>query len=56
MLAGQRVPGWTEDFDAWAAAALDDGDLETLQRYGEAPGMLYAHPTTEHFARGLRAM
>jgi 4,5-DOPA dioxygenase extradiol len=49
MLAGQETPGWTGDFDAWAAEALDHGDLETLHRFRDAPGMPYAHPTAEHF-------
>jgi 4,5-DOPA dioxygenase extradiol len=49
MLAGRNTPGWTGDFDAWAAEALDRGDLETLSRFHEAPGMPYAHPTAEHF-------
>ncbi|WP_328305443.1 dioxygenase family protein [Actinomycetospora sp. NBC_00405] len=49
MLAGKDTPGWTGDFDAWAAEALDRGDLETLYRFREAPGMPYAHPTAEHF-------
>jgi len=49
MLAGKDTPGWTGDFDAWAAEALDRGDLETLHRFREAPGMPYAHPTAEHF-------
>lgn len=49
MLGGQETPGWTGDFDAWAAEALDRGDLETLHRFREAPGMPYAHPTAEHF-------
>ncbi|MDD7917406.1 dioxygenase [Actinomycetospora callitridis] len=49
MLAGKDTPGWTGDFDAWAADALDRGDLETLHRFREAPGMPYAHPTAEHF-------
>ncbi|GAA4909411.1 4,5-DOPA dioxygenase extradiol [Actinomycetospora succinea] len=49
MLAGQETPGWTGDFDAWAAEALDRSDLETLHRFRDAPGMPYAHPTAEHF-------
>jgi 4,5-DOPA dioxygenase extradiol len=49
MLAGRETPGWTGDFDAWAADALDRGDLETLHRFRDAPGMPYAHPTAEHF-------
>lgn len=44
------APSWSAEFDAWAASALDQGDVETLVRYREtAPGMPYAHPTVEHF-------
>jgi 4,5-DOPA dioxygenase extradiol len=49
MFTGGEVPGWTGDFDAWAAEALDRGDLETLHHFRRAPGMPYAHPTAEHF-------
>jgi 4,5-DOPA dioxygenase extradiol len=43
-------PGWSRDFDAWAAEALDRGDVEELAAFAErAPGMPYAHPTVEHF-------
>jgi len=45
-----RVPGWSSDFDAWAAEALAGGDVEELARFRTAaPGMPYAHPTVEHF-------
>ena len=38
------------DFDAWAADALDRGDVEELARFLlRAPGLRYAHPTVEHF-------
>ncbi|MHA3701848.1 dioxygenase family protein [Jatrophihabitans sp. YIM 134969] len=44
------VPGWSSDFDLWAADALERGDVEELARYrASAPGMPYAHPTAEHF-------
>ncbi len=44
-------PGWSAEFDAWAAAALGRGDIEELMDFEHrAPGMPYAHPTTEHFA------
>ncbi|NMO88805.1 dioxygenase [Actinomycetospora sp. TBRC 11914] len=49
MLRGDAVPGWTDDFDAWVADALGRGDVETLRRFREAPGMPYAHPTAEHY-------
>ncbi len=44
------VPGWSADFDAWAADALDRGDVEELARFRlRAPGLRYAHPTVVHF-------
>jgi 4,5-DOPA dioxygenase extradiol len=44
------APGWSADFDHWAAEALAKGDIETLADYkNKAPGMPYAHPTVEHF-------
>ena len=42
-------PGWSVDFDLWAAEALGRGDVETLTAYrSKAPGLPYAHPTVEH--------
>ena len=43
-------PGWSEDFDRWAAEALARGDVDTLANYADAPGMPYAHPSPEHFS------
>jgi len=43
-------PGWSTEFDHWAAEALDRGDVDTLAGFRAAPGARYAHPTTEHFA------
>ena len=44
-----EVPGWSADFDAWAADALARGDVDELAAYAQrAPGMPYAHPTVEH--------
>jgi 4,5-DOPA dioxygenase extradiol len=44
------VPGWSADFDAWAADALARGDVEELSAFRtRAPGLRYAHPTVEHF-------
>jgi len=44
------VPGWSRDFDAWAAAALERGDVDELSRFRTlAPGAQFAHPTVEHF-------
>ena len=45
-----EAPGWSTDFDAWAADALARGDVDELASYRDkAPGMPYAHPTVEHF-------
>jgi len=45
-----EAPGWSRDFDAWAADALARGDVDALASYrSKAPGMPYAHPTVEHF-------
>ena len=45
------APGWSADFDAWAAEALSRGAVdELLDFHHRAPGMPYAHPTVEHFA------
>lgn len=50
-------PGWSVDFDLWAADALDRGDIETLAAYRDrAPGMPYAHPTVEHYVPLLIAL
>lgn len=44
------APGWSSDFDAWAAEALAAGDVDALANYRElAPGLPYAHPTVEHY-------
>jgi 4,5-DOPA dioxygenase extradiol len=45
-----KVPGWSSDFDSWAADALTRGDVDELAAFRtRAPGMPYAHPTVEHF-------
>jgi 4,5-DOPA dioxygenase extradiol len=50
MMMFGAVPGWSKDFDAWAADALRRGDIDTLAAFrSKAPGMPYAHPTVEHF-------
>ncbi|HZJ06385.1 MAG TPA: class III extradiol ring-cleavage dioxygenase [Nocardioidaceae bacterium] len=44
------APGWSREFDAWAAEALARGDVDELAAYrSRAPGMPYAHPTVEHY-------
>uniref|UniRef100_UPI0013290FF8 dioxygenase family protein n=1 Tax=Modestobacter roseus TaxID=1181884 RepID=UPI0013290FF8 len=50
MFTENRVPGWSADFDTWAADALARGAVDELARFRTAaPGMPYAHPTVEHF-------
>ena len=45
-----EAPGWSTEFDAWAADALARGDVDELAAYrSKAPGMPYAHPTVEHY-------
>jgi 4,5-DOPA dioxygenase extradiol len=45
-----KAPGWSVDFDRWAADALARGDVAELASYKtKAPGMPYAHPTVEHY-------
>lgn len=49
-LKQNKVPGWSSDFDLWAAEALAAGDVDELAAFRtRAPGMPYAHPTVEHF-------
>lgn len=44
-------PGWSREFDLWAAEALSRGAIDELMDFRRrAPGMPYAHPTTEHLA------
>jgi 4,5-DOPA dioxygenase extradiol len=44
------TPGWSSEFDLWAAEALSRGDVDELAHFRtRAPGMPYAHPTVEHF-------
>ncbi len=50
MWQDNQVPGWSSEFDAWAADALSRGDVEELSAFRDrAPGLRYAHPTVEHF-------
>ncbi|HUW77262.1 MAG TPA: class III extradiol ring-cleavage dioxygenase [Candidatus Nanopelagicaceae bacterium] len=45
------APTWSSEFDHWCDEALMRGDVDTLLDFKHrAPGMPYAHPTTEHFA------
>lgn len=44
-------PGWSVEFDGWAREMFSGGDVDALIDFqNRAPGMPYAHPTTEHFA------
>jgi 4,5-DOPA dioxygenase extradiol len=43
------VPGWSYEFDAWAAEAMAAGAVDRLADFHGAPGMPYAHPTVEHY-------
>jgi 4,5-DOPA dioxygenase extradiol len=49
MITDGFVPGWSSEFDLWAAEALERGDVEALSRFRQAPGMPYAHPSADHF-------
>ena len=50
MFYGNTVPGWSHEFDQWAAEALARRDLDELAAFrSHAPGLPYAHPTVEHF-------
>ncbi|WP_045748067.1 MULTISPECIES: class III extradiol ring-cleavage dioxygenase [Actinoplanes] len=45
------APGWSREFDAWAAETLARGAVDELADFRDrAPGMPYAHPTVEHFS------
>ncbi|WP_407445487.1 dioxygenase [Rhodococcus sp. (in: high G+C Gram-positive bacteria)] len=45
------APGWSAEFDHWTGEQLARGDVDALLDFRtRAPGMPYAHPTTEHFA------
>jgi len=43
-------PSWSAEFDQWAGAALDSGDVDALAGFRGAPAVRYAHPTKEHYA------
>lgn len=49
MITDGFVPGWSSEFDQWAAEALAHGDVSTLASFRKAPGMPYAHPSADHF-------
>ena len=44
------APGWSTEFDLWAAEAMARGDVDELAAYRtRAPGMPFAHPSVEHY-------
>lgn len=44
-------PAWSTEFDAWAQAALEHGDVDQLSDFvHRAPAVRFAHPRTEHLA------
>jgi 4,5-DOPA dioxygenase extradiol len=49
MINDGFVPGWSSEFDRWAAEALGRGDVDALAGFRQAPGMPYAHPSADHF-------
>ena len=49
MMTDGFVPGWSSEFDRWAAEALARGDVDALAGFRQAPGMPYAHPSADHF-------
>ena len=50
IIQNGNPPGWSTEFDAWAADALARGDIDELSAYrNRAPGIRYAHPTVEHY-------
>jgi 4,5-DOPA dioxygenase extradiol len=48
-MALNHVPGWSREFDAWAAESLARGAVDALADFRRAPGMPHAHPTVEHY-------
>lgn len=45
------APGWSREFDAWAAEAMAAGDVDSLLDFARrAPAARTAHPRTEHWA------
>lgn len=50
MFLHNAVPGWSRDFDAWAADALARGAVDELADFRRlAPAVRFAHPTVEHY-------
>lgn len=43
-------PLWSVEFDEWAKESLQSGAIDKLMDFHGAPGMPYAHPTSEHYA------
>jgi 4,5-DOPA dioxygenase extradiol len=50
MVVDNIAPGWSRDFDSWAAEKIAAGDVDGLASYESvAPGVRYAHPTVDHY-------
>jgi 4,5-DOPA dioxygenase extradiol len=50
MVVDNIAPGWSRDFDSWAAEKIAAGDVHGLASYeSAAPGVRYAHPTVDHY-------
>jgi 4,5-DOPA dioxygenase extradiol len=49
MFTRDAVASWSSEFDAWVADALERRDVDALANFAQAPGMPYAHPTSEHY-------
>jgi 4,5-DOPA dioxygenase extradiol len=50
MVVDNIAPGWSRDFDSWAAERIAAGDVDGLASYETAaPGVRYAHPTVDHY-------
>jgi 4,5-DOPA dioxygenase extradiol len=50
MVVDNIAPGWSRDFDSWAAEKIAAGDVDGLASYeSAAPGVRYAHPTVDHY-------
>lgn len=51
MSSESEVPGWSREFDHWAAESLAAGDVDAIVDFAHrAPAPQIAHPRTEHWA------
>jgi 4,5-DOPA dioxygenase extradiol len=57
VMRNPALAGHTQAFDAWAADALDRGDIDALTDFrAKAPGAAVAHPTADHYVPLLLAL